>query len=155
MFRQQKSVFASQDAPSTHIRTRLLSLSVDKADTWGVCVCVCPLTQSCPTLCDPIDCSQWGSSVHEIFQAGILEQVAISSSRWSAQPRDQTCISRVSCTAGGFCTCWAIGEAPVYFIHSINSIYVSILTSQFLPPLLPLVSIHLFSTSLSLFLLCK
>ena len=46
-----------------------------------VCVCVCTLTQSCPTLCSPVDCSLPDSSVHGIFQARILEWVAISSSR--------------------------------------------------------------------------
>ena len=44
--------------------------------------------QSCPTLCDPLDCSLPGSSVHGIFQARILEWVAISFYRISAQPRD-------------------------------------------------------------------
>ena len=41
----------------------------------------CTYAQSCLTLCDPTDCSLLGSSVHEIFQTGILEWVAISSSR--------------------------------------------------------------------------
>ena len=39
--------------------------------------------QSCPTLCDPMDCSPPGSSIHGIFQARILEWVAISFSRGS------------------------------------------------------------------------
>ena len=47
-----------------------------------VCICICEseseVTQSCPTLCDPMDCSLPGSSVHGIFQARVLEQVAIS-----------------------------------------------------------------------------
>ena len=55
------------------------------------------VAQSCPTLCVPMDCSPPGSSVHGIFQARILEWVAISSSRGSSQVRDQTCISCVSC----------------------------------------------------------
>ena len=46
--------------------------------------------QSCPTLRNPMDCSPPGSSVHGISQAGILEWIAISSSRGSSQPRDQT-----------------------------------------------------------------
>ena len=50
--------------------------------------------QSCPTLCNPMDCSPLGSSVHGILQARILEWVAISSSRGSSRPRDGT---RVSC----------------------------------------------------------
>ena len=49
------------------------------------------------TLCDPLDCSPPGSSVHGILQARILEWVAISSSRGSSQPRDWTHISCISC----------------------------------------------------------
>ena len=41
-------------------------------------ICVCEVSQSCPTLCDPVDCSPPGSSVHGILQARILEWVAIS-----------------------------------------------------------------------------
>ena len=52
--------------------------------------------QSCSTLCDPMDCSPPGSSVHGISQGRILEWVAISSSRESLQPRDWTHISWVS-----------------------------------------------------------
>ena len=51
------------------------------------------VTQSCPTLCDPMDCSLPslpGSSIHGIFQASVLEWVAISFSRGSSQPRDPT-----------------------------------------------------------------
>ena len=48
------------------------------------------VTQSCLTLCDPMDGSLPGSSVHSIFQARVLEWVAISFSRRSSQPRDQT-----------------------------------------------------------------
>ena len=50
-------------------------------------------TQACLTLCNPMDCSLPGSSVHEISQAKILAWVAISFSRGSSQPRDQTSIS--------------------------------------------------------------
>ena len=46
--------------------------------------------QFCPTLCGPIVCSQLDSSVHGIFQAGILEWVAISYSRWYSQLQDRT-----------------------------------------------------------------
>ena len=61
--------------------------------------------QSCPTLCDPVDCSPPSSSVHGTFQAGILEWVAISFSRGSSQLRDWTW---VSCITGGCFTLWAI-----------------------------------------------
>ena len=67
------------------------------------CVCIFSRSglsnSSCPT-----DCSLPGSSVHGIFPARILEQVAISSCRGSSQPRDQTHISCTLCTAGGFFT---------------------------------------------------
>ena len=53
-------------------------------------------SQSCLTFCDPMDCSQPGSSVHGIFQARILEWVAISFSRGSSQPRDWTQVSRIA-----------------------------------------------------------
>ena len=53
-------------------------------------VCVHAMSlQSCPTLRNSMDCSPPGSSVHGILQAGILEWVAMSSSRGSSQPKDQ------------------------------------------------------------------
>ena len=55
--------------------------------------------QSCSTLCDPLDCSQPGSSVHGIVQARTLDWVATPPSRGPSRPRDRTCISYVSCTA--------------------------------------------------------
>ena len=63
------------------------------------------LTQSCPTLCNPVDCSPPGSSVHGILQARILEWVAIWFSKGSSWAKDWTW---VSCVAGGFFTIWAI-----------------------------------------------
>ena len=63
--------------------------------------------QSCLTLCNPMNCSPLGSSVHGIFQARILEWVAIPFSRGSSQPRDQTLVSYM---AGEFFTIWAIRE---------------------------------------------
>ena len=53
------------------------------------------VTQSCPTLCDPMDCSLPGFSIHGIFQARVLEWVAISFFRGSSQPRDQTWVSLI------------------------------------------------------------
>ena len=66
------------------------------------------VAQSCPTLCDPVNCSLPGSSVHGIFQARILEWVAISFSRGSSRPRDRTQVSHI---AGRRFTLWAISEA--------------------------------------------
>ena len=53
--------------------------------------------QSYPTLCNPMDYSLPGSSIHGILQSRILEWVVMPSSRGSSQPRDQTCVSYVSC----------------------------------------------------------
>ena len=53
-----------------------------KAIYWPLLACMCAkLLQSCPTLCDSVDCSQPGSSVHRILQARTLEWVAVPSSR--------------------------------------------------------------------------
>ena len=65
------------------------------------------VVQSYLTLCDPMDCSLSGSSIHGIFQARILEWVAISFSRGSSQPRDQTW---VSCIVGRCFTVWVTRE---------------------------------------------
>ena len=67
------------------------------------------VAQSCPTLCDPMDYSLQGSSLHGILQAGVLEWVAISFSKGSPQLRNQTW---VSCTEGSFFTIRATREAP-------------------------------------------
>ena len=55
------------------------------------------VTHSCPTLCNPMDCSLPGSSLHGILQARVLKWVAISFSRGSSRPRKRT---QVSCIAG-------------------------------------------------------
>ena len=70
----------------------------------GIKHCCCYLvTKSCPTLCDPRDCSLPGSSVHGIFQARLLEWVAISFSGGSFQLRDGTWGScKVPALAGRF-----------------------------------------------------
>ena len=70
------------------------------------------------TLCDPMDCSLPGFSVHGIFQARVLEWVAISFSRRSAWPRDQTQVSR---TAGRHFTLWATREAPYNYNHQAKN----------------------------------
>ena len=66
------------------------------------------VAQSCPTLCNPIDCSPPVSSVHWIFQARILEWVALSYSRQSSQLIGWTW---VSCITGRFFIIWATREA--------------------------------------------
>ena len=54
------------------------------------------VAQSCPTLYHPMDCSLPGSSIHGIFQALVLEWIAISFSTGFSQPRDRTWISRTT-----------------------------------------------------------
>ena len=69
------------------------------------------VTKSHLTLCSPMDCSPPGSSVHGVFQARIPEWVAISSSRGSSQPRDQTASLMSPVFSGGFFTSSATWEA--------------------------------------------
>ena len=74
--------------------------------------CYCCLgTKLCLTLFDPVDCSPAGSSVHGIFWARILEWAAISFSRGSSWPRDQT---QVSCTGRQILYHWGTREALLY-----------------------------------------
>ena len=61
------------------------------------------VAQSCPTLCDPLDCSLPGFSFHAVFQARVPEWIAISFSRGASRPRDQTQVSHI---AGRQFTLW-------------------------------------------------
>ena len=79
-------------------------------ELWFISMCVL-VAESCPTLCDPMDCSPPDSSVHGIFQARTLEWVAISFSRGSFWPRDPTW---VSCIAGKFLIIWGTREARLF-----------------------------------------
>ena len=82
------------------------------------CMLLCARSlQLCPTLCDPMDYSPPGSSVHGIFQARILEWVAISSSRGSSQPGIKPASPAL---AGEFFTTEPLGK-PLSKIYVINS----------------------------------
>ena len=72
-------------------------------------ICIC--AQSHPTLWDPMDCSLPGSSSYGISQARIMEWVAISFSRGSSLPRDQT---HISCIGRWVLYHWAPREAPKF-----------------------------------------
>ena len=78
------------------------------------CVCVF-IAQSCLTLCDPMNCSPAGFSVHRILQARILESIAIPFSRGTSQSRDRTL---VSCIAGRFFTVCATAAAAAKSLQS-------------------------------------
>ena len=82
-----------------------------------LCVCVL-ITQSCLIVCDPMDCSPLGSSVHGILQARILEWVAIPFSRGSSQPRDLTPVSHIG---DRFVTIWATREACTVSYNTFKS----------------------------------
>ena len=76
----------------------------------SIIVCMC--AESRPAFCNPVDCSLLGSSVHGIFQARILDWVAISYSRVSSQSRDQMIIinSREWCKQVGQWTYWCLSS---------------------------------------------
>ena len=80
------------------------------------------VAQSSPTLCDPMDCSLPGSSVHGISQARILEWVAMPFSRGSSQCRDGT---QVSCIAGRFFTVWVTREGLSFSPYLAFSQYLA------------------------------
>ena len=83
------------------------------------------VAHSCPTLCNPLDCSPPSSSLQGTLQARILEWVAIPFSRGSPRPRDQT---QVSCIAGSIinsinnygCENWTIKKAECQRIDALN-----------------------------------
>ena len=81
--------------------------------------------QSCPTLCDSMDCSPPGSSVHGTFQERILEWVAISSFRGSSWPRDQTHVSCVFCIGRQILCTWAPRKLWLGMVFSLCIIFIS------------------------------
>ena len=78
------------------------------------------VAQSCPTLCEPLDSSLPGSSVHRILQARILEWIAISFSRGSSRSRNWT---QVPCIVGRFFTIWATREAQSFWGEILNRVF--------------------------------
>ena len=91
----------------------------------GFLMHACIVIQSCLTLCDPMDCSPPGSSVHGILQVRILEWVAMPFSRGPSRPRDRT---QVSCIAGEYFTTWAPREA---FYSNKVLLYLYLLSFDF------------------------
>ena len=83
-----------------------------------VSFCCYLVSKSCPTLCDPTDCSPPGSSVCRILQGRILEWVAIPFSRGSSQPRDRT---RVSCIGRWILYHWATRE-PMFLLDMVHQV---------------------------------
>ena len=86
---------------------------IQRSKLYSLCMHACMYAKSlqlCPTQCNSMDCRPPGSSVHGILQAGILECVAMPSSRRCSQPRDWTHISCISCTAGWFFIAETLGK---------------------------------------------
>ena len=81
--------------------------------------------QSCPTLCDPMDCSPPGSSVRGILQARTLEWALVSSSRGSSRPGDRTLVCCISCLGRQVLYHWChLGPSEQPMSHHI---YLSVL----------------------------
>ena len=72
----------------------------------------CTHAQPCPALCDPMDCSLPGPSVHGIFQARMLERVAISSSKGSSWPKNWNCVSCIGRHILYHCATWEAQFPP-------------------------------------------
>ena len=93
-------------------------------------VLCCALSlQLCLTLCDPMDHSPPGFCVHGMFQARILEWIAISAFRGYSQPRDETYVSYISCTAGRFFTTESPGK-PMLFTMIMKIFHMAFLCRQ-------------------------
>ena len=104
------------DSDGSHEMKRCLLLGRKaKANLACMHACPCSVAQSCLTLRDPMDCRPPGSSVHGIFQARILEWVAISSSKGSSWLGDRT---HISCIDRQILYHWATWEA---WIRRTNS----------------------------------
>ena len=94
--------------PSGEHSGNLPCLSASRLLLQAVCVCTCSVARSNPTLCDPMECSPPGSSVHGISQARILERTAFSYSKGSSWPRYWI---HVSCIGKRILYHWATREA--------------------------------------------
>ena len=99
----------------THsVSVSINSVSIHKAlwtqTWWKVMKSESEFTQLCPTLFDPMDCSPPGSSIHTVFQATILEWVAVFFSRGSSRPRGRTQVSGI---VGRLFTLWATRKSQI------------------------------------------
>ena len=77
--------------------------------------------QSCPTLCNLMDCGLPGSSIHGILQARTLEWIVMPSYRGSSWSRDRTCVSYISYIAGRFFAISATWEAHILFVVPVKT----------------------------------
>ena len=106
----------------------------------GVCVCARAHTQSlppCPPLCDPVDRSPPGASVHGILQARTLEWVAMPSCSVSSDPGIKLVSPATPALAGKFFTAEPLGRPHAYFSY----IYIGLLIYSYIPWLTDVLSI--------------
>ena len=100
------------------------------------CYLLCSVAQLCLTLCNPVDCSPPGFSVHGISQARTLEWPAISFSRGSCQPRDWTCVSCIGRQALYHQATW--GAPQCLLLTVMNDLwFLEMLPSDFVPQIFP------------------
>ena len=121
------------------------------------------VTQSCPALWNPMDCSPPGSSVHGILQAGLLEWIAISFSSQSSWPRDQTHVSCICCFAVDSLSSEPLGKSMrprgliisslIWFLFQTNTLVFPIYFSPHFVLSHDILELSLFSSCIS-FLKC-
>ena len=90
-----KVIFHKFYIASKFVSILIMLVAILKLKNLKLYLLLCAVAQSCPTRCNPMDCSLPGSSFHGIFQAIVLDWVAISFFRGSSQPRDRTWVSRI------------------------------------------------------------
>ena len=126
---------------SIHMMSIFPSFSHTLLSLWSLASCLCLL--SCSVVSDsvtPMDCGLSGSSVHGIFQARILEWVAISFGRGSSRPMDWTCVFCIFCLlypcatwetpVVGYCAC----KLSLFFFSDQFSFIPQVLPCLFLSP---------------------
>ena len=106
-----------QTLPLIDLDEMLLGLLSQTMHPCFASCCCCLVTQSCPTLCKPMDWRPLGSSVHRIFQARILEWGDISSSMAFSWPRDQ----RLNMLLLGLLHC---RQRTIYLLSHLGSPFV-------------------------------
>ena len=112
---------------------RLSNSCADLASGRGFECMLSHLRLKCSTLCNPMDCSPPGSSVHGILQARRLEWAAMPSSRGSSWPNGQTHGSCSSCIAGRFFTAEPLGKQGWVRCASMSSLTASLFGTQRVP----------------------
>ena len=108
-----------------------LSLTCEPICVCVQCSCMCVHVQSCLTLSDPMDCSLWGSSVHGVVQARVLEWGAIAFTDWAYFKSQGKCLIRIpiNCIKNqikhGRITLWIFFELHTHIMYIFPCIFSS------------------------------